>query len=81
MEATMKNAVFWDVTPHGCCKNRRFGGTYRLHHQDDMNRQDVTTLAVTSYRSTLIETANDVPSSLILVTLMMETLFGNVGTY
>jgi hypothetical protein len=23
----MKNAVFWDVTPHGSCKKRRFGGT------------------------------------------------------
>jgi hypothetical protein len=24
---TMKNAVFWDVTPCGSCKNRRFEGT------------------------------------------------------
>jgi hypothetical protein len=24
---TMKNCVFWDVTPCGSCKNRRFGGT------------------------------------------------------
>jgi hypothetical protein len=24
---TMKNNVFWDVTPYGSCKNRRFGGT------------------------------------------------------
>jgi hypothetical protein len=24
---TMKNGVFWDVTPLGTCKNRRFGGT------------------------------------------------------
>jgi hypothetical protein len=23
----MKNAFFWDVTPCGSCKNRRFGGT------------------------------------------------------
>jgi hypothetical protein len=23
----MKNGVFWDVTPYGSCKNRRFGGT------------------------------------------------------
>jgi hypothetical protein len=23
----MKNGVFWDVTPRGCCKNRSFGGT------------------------------------------------------
>jgi hypothetical protein len=24
---TLKNDVFWDVTPCGSCKNRRFGGT------------------------------------------------------
>jgi hypothetical protein len=24
---TMKNCVFWVVTPCGSCKNRRFGGT------------------------------------------------------
>jgi hypothetical protein len=24
---TMRNSVFWDVTPCGSCKNRRFGGT------------------------------------------------------
>jgi hypothetical protein len=23
----MKNGIFWDVTPCGFCKNRRFGGT------------------------------------------------------
>jgi hypothetical protein len=27
------NAVFWDVTPCGSCKNRRFGATYQIHHQ------------------------------------------------
>jgi hypothetical protein len=26
----MKNGAFWDVTPCGSCKNRRFGGTQRL---------------------------------------------------
>jgi hypothetical protein len=35
---TMKNCVFWDVTPCGSCKNRRFGGTSRLLHQGDKNR-------------------------------------------
>jgi hypothetical protein len=35
---TMKNAVFWDVMPYGCYKNRRFGGTYRLYNQGDKNR-------------------------------------------
>jgi hypothetical protein len=28
-----KNAVFWDITPCGSSKNRRFGATYRLHLQ------------------------------------------------
>jgi hypothetical protein len=27
---TVKNGVFWVVTPCGSCKNRRFGGTWRL---------------------------------------------------
>jgi hypothetical protein len=31
----MKNAIFWDVTPYGSCKNRRFGGTLYFHHQSD----------------------------------------------
>jgi hypothetical protein len=35
---TMKNGVFWDVTPCGSCKNRRFGGTYSLLHQGDKIR-------------------------------------------
>jgi hypothetical protein len=35
---TMKNGVFWDVTPCSSCKNRRSGGTWRLLHQDDKNR-------------------------------------------
>jgi hypothetical protein len=35
----MKNIVFWDVTPRDSCKNRRFGGTYRLNHQGENNRR------------------------------------------
>jgi hypothetical protein len=27
MYVILKNGVFWDVTPCGSCKNRRFGGT------------------------------------------------------
>jgi hypothetical protein len=34
---TRKNAVFCDVTPCGCCKDRRLGGSYRLHHKSDKN--------------------------------------------
>jgi hypothetical protein len=35
---TMKDGVFWVVTPCGCYKNWPFGGTWRLLHQGDKNR-------------------------------------------
>jgi hypothetical protein len=35
MAVTMKNAILWDVTPCGSCKNGDFGGTYHFHHQSD----------------------------------------------
>jgi hypothetical protein len=28
----LKNIVFWDPGLCGSCKNRRFGGTYRIHY-------------------------------------------------
>jgi hypothetical protein len=34
----MKYAVFWDVTQHGSCENRRIGGRRRQNHQGDKNR-------------------------------------------
>jgi hypothetical protein len=34
----LKNGVLWDVTPCVSCKNRSFGGTWRLLHQGDKNR-------------------------------------------
>jgi hypothetical protein len=37
-EVPRKNAVSWDVVQCGFCKNRRFGGAYRLHYQCDKNR-------------------------------------------
>jgi hypothetical protein len=46
MEVTMKNAVFWDVTPNGSYKNRCFGETYGLHHQGGIS--ELGTLAVTN---------------------------------
>jgi hypothetical protein len=58
---TMKNAVFWDVTPCGYCKNGRFGGTYRLHHKGGKNQG-------------VRNNVNVVSNSLILPTLMMETI-------
>jgi hypothetical protein len=38
LKSYMKNGVFWVVTPCGSCKNRRFGGTWRLLHRSDKNR-------------------------------------------
>jgi hypothetical protein len=61
----MKNTVFWDVTTRGSCKNRSFGGTYRLHHDGDKNRRA---------RKNVSFSANVVPSTPILVTLMMEAI-------
>jgi hypothetical protein len=55
----MKNAILWDVTPCGSCKNRHFGGTYRLRHQDEITK--------------LLVTAN-VLGSPILFTLVMEAI-------
>jgi hypothetical protein len=65
---TMKNAVFLDVTPCGSCKNQRFGGTYRLHHNK--------VYYIVFLRSVLrlLVTANVVPLSQILITLMMEAI-------
>jgi hypothetical protein len=72
----MKNVVFWVITPRGSCKNRRFGGTYRLHHQGGKNRLARNNFSIVFLRSVLglLVTANVVPSSPILVTLMMEAL-------
>jgi hypothetical protein len=74
---TMKNGVFWDVTPCGSCKSRRFGGTWRLLYQGGKIDELGTTLVVISNQRMLhrlLVTASVVPSSLILVTLMKEAL-------
>jgi hypothetical protein len=65
----MKDVVFWDLTQRGSCKNRSFLGTY----QGDKIGELGTMLAVASNRSTL-QHANVIPSSPILVTLMMEAI-------
>jgi hypothetical protein len=65
----MKSSVFWDVTPCDSCKNRRFWGTYRLHHQGGMNQRARSN---DSSVSQLLVTVSIVPSSPILVTLMIE---------
>jgi hypothetical protein len=37
--ATMNNVVFWEVSPCGSCKNRRFRVQYRLHLQGKKIRE------------------------------------------
>jgi hypothetical protein len=70
----MKNAVYCNVTPCDSYMNRLFGGTYRLHHQDD----------IVFLRSVLrlLVIADVVPSLLMLFTLMMGGImfFRNVGS-
>jgi hypothetical protein len=56
----MKNGVFWDVTPCGSCKNRRFIGEIPWVFLCSVCR--------------LLVAASVVPSSPILVTLMKEAL-------
>jgi hypothetical protein len=67
----MKNAVFWDVTPCGTFKKRRFGETHRLNHQSNMNRRARN---VSSNVLRLPVAANVIPSSSILVTMMMVAI-------
>jgi hypothetical protein len=78
MDVTMKNGVFWDVTPRGSCKSRSevFSASFiRVTRIGELGR----TLAVNSNRflrsvRRLLVRASVVPSSPILVTLMMEAL-------
>jgi hypothetical protein len=39
-----KNADFCNVTSCGCCENRRFGGTRRLHHQGKTNQRNMSSV-------------------------------------
>jgi hypothetical protein len=54
----LKNGVFWVVAPCGSCKNRRFGGTWRLLHQGDKIGELETTQAAISNRHTLRRNTN-----------------------
>jgi hypothetical protein len=48
MVMTLKNAIFWDVTPCGCFKNQCFGGILHFHHRVEKIKELGTVLAVTS---------------------------------
>jgi hypothetical protein len=71
----MKNAVFWTVTC-GSSKNRRFGGRKRLHHQGDKNQRARNIVTSNVFLSSVLRllVTDNVRSSPILVTLMMETI-------
>jgi hypothetical protein len=68
MAVTIKNAIFWDITPYGSCKNQRFGGTYCHHHKGDKNLRAKNNIRSNQQPKHAV---NVVPSLLILVTLMM----------
>jgi hypothetical protein len=69
----MKNAVVWEVTPCGPCKNRRFGGRNAsiISNKNRGARSNFSSFFF-FLRSVLrlLVTANVVSSSLILVALM-----------
>jgi hypothetical protein len=70
----------WDVAQCDSCKNRRFGGTYRLHHEGKVNLRP--TNVSSNYQLNiflrselqLLVAANVLPSSLIIFNLMMEAI-------
>jgi hypothetical protein len=39
----------WDVTLWGSCKNRQFGGMYRLHHQDKAISETLVLIRATQH--------------------------------
>jgi hypothetical protein len=69
----MKKADFWDVTPRGSYKDRSFGGMYRLLHQGNKNRRGRNNVNSNKQTEALV-TANVVPNSPILVTLIMQAI-------
>jgi hypothetical protein len=45
LKAVVKNvAIFWDVALYSPNVNRRFGGTYRLHHQGKKSAEQETSV-------------------------------------
>jgi hypothetical protein len=74
---TMKNSVFCDEMLYTSCKNRRFGGNFRLHHEawkDHWARKNVWSNQQLVYTCLLLVNVYVVPSSLILSTLMRGSI-------
>jgi hypothetical protein len=82
---TMKNDAFWDVTPWGSCKNRRFGRTITSIIRVTGIGELGTTLAVTSNRTCCEEILACFGCQSLLtlflarrfVTLMMEVIWSS----
>jgi hypothetical protein len=72
---TLKNSVFWDVTPCGSCKNRRLGGNHLLHHQGEKNQRDRSNVSSIFRRvHQLLVIVNVICSPMILFTLIIEAI-------
>jgi hypothetical protein len=77
--SSLKNAVFWDVTQCGSCKNQRFGGTYHLHHQGDKNwraRKNVSNILQSKHVESVLTraTRRNIPEDGILHSHRREKL-------
>jgi hypothetical protein len=70
----LKNGIFWDVTPCGSCKNRRFGDLSASFIRVARIGELGTTFVFRRSVRRLLVTASVVPTSPILVTLMKEVL-------
>jgi hypothetical protein len=78
---SLKNGVFWDVSPCGSCKNRRFGefsaSFIRVTRMGDLGTTQAATsnpIALLHSVRGLLVTASVVPRLPILVTLMNQVL-------
>jgi hypothetical protein len=61
----LKNGVFWDVTPRGSYKKRRFGRSQALLHHGDKNRRT---------RNNVNTTRRNIPEDTILHSHSRENL-------